>query len=94
MTLENIMTAHAAISLGVLLCTLAISFGLFRLDYGAPSCVAFSVGFALVWPLAFAAFVLCLALALCVSVVYLPAGLIAAVRGKPFIVNGREAARP
>jgi hypothetical protein len=86
-TLENIMTAHAALSFGVLLCTLAFSLGVLKLDYGAPACVSFSVGFAIAWPIAFVAFALVLALVLCVSVVYVPAGLIAAVRGKPFIVT-------
>lgn len=89
MTLANILTAYAVLSLGVLLCTLALSLAAFRDDpgVGAPLCIAFSVGFAISWPIAFVAFVLCLALVLLVSMLYLPAGLIAAVRGKPFIVT-------
>jgi hypothetical protein len=76
----------AALSfLGVFLCTLAVTLHLGESDLRLALGVAFSVGVALVWPVVAAVALFIVALCFCAAVLYLPVGIVAALRGKPLV---------
>lgn len=85
MTPAHALTAYAILCLGVLLCSLPISLGIFSLDHGRTLCVLFAFGVAIVWPVWLALVVMVLGIGAALFVLYLPVGIIAAIRGQPIV---------